>query len=67
MSLNLIQIAALQKDKVEVDFVLERERRLVGFEVKAAATAKTDHTRGLKRLQEAAGAAFACGVILTMA
>lgn len=52
------------KDKVEVDFVLERERRLVGIEVKASATVKTDDTRGLKRLQEATGEAFACGIIL---
>ncbi len=52
------------KDKVEVDFVLERERRLVGIEVKASATVKTDDTRGLKRLQEAAGGAFVCGIIL---
>lgn len=52
------------KDKVEVDFVLERGRRLVGIEVKASATVKTQDTRGLKRLQEAAGKAFACGIIL---
>lgn len=52
------------KDKVEVDFVLERERRLVGIEVKASATVKAEDTRGLKRLQDAAGKAFACGIIL---
>ena len=44
--------------------MLERGPRLVGIEVKAAATVKTDDTRGLKRLQEAAGEAFACGIIL---
>jgi uncharacterized protein len=52
------------KDKVEVDLVLERGGRLIGIEVKASATVKTDDTRGLKRLQEAAGGAFACGIIL---
>jgi predicted AAA+ superfamily ATPase len=52
------------KDNVEVDFVLERECRVVGIEVKASATVKTDDTRGLKRLQEAAGGALACGIIL---
>jgi predicted AAA+ superfamily ATPase len=52
------------KDKVEVDFVLERGGRLVGIEVKASATVKTDDTHGLKRLQDAAGKAFTCGIIL---
>lgn len=52
------------KDKVEVDFVLEQERRVIGIEVKASATVSTDDMRGLKRLQEAAGRAFACGIIL---
>ncbi|MBC6403781.1 MAG: DUF4143 domain-containing protein, partial [Hyphomonadaceae bacterium] len=30
------------KDQIEVDFVLERARRVVGIEVKAAATVKPD-------------------------
>lgn len=52
------------RDQVEVDFVLERAGRIVGVEVKSAATVKPDDVAGLKRLQEIAGEAFACGVIL---
>lgn len=52
------------KDKVEVDFVLERPGNIVGVEVKAAATVKPENFRGLKRLREATGKAFACGIIL---
>jgi uncharacterized protein len=52
------------KDKVEVDFVLERPDKVVGVEVKAAATVKPEHFHGLKRLREATGKAFGCGIIL---
>ena len=52
------------RDKVEVDFVLERAGKIVGVEVKAAATVKPDDFHGLKRLQEATGKAFSCGIIL---
>jgi len=52
------------RDKVEVDFVLEQVGKIVGVEVKAAAGLKPDDFHGLKRLKEAAGTAFACGVIL---
>lgn len=52
------------RDKVEVDFVLEKAGRIVGLEVKAAASVKPDDFHGLKRLQEATGKAFACGIIL---
>ncbi|MBY0399127.1 ATP-binding protein [Myxococcota bacterium] len=52
------------RDQVEVDFVLEKARRVVGIEVKAAASVKPADFHGLKRLAEAAGGAFACGIVL---
>lgn len=52
------------RDRFEVDFVLERGARLVGIEVKAAATVKPADFAGLRRLREAAGDAFSCGVVL---
>ena len=52
------------RDKVEVDFVIERAGRTVGIEVKAAATVSPGDFRGLKRLRDAAGNAFACGIVL---
>lgn len=53
------------KDKVEVDFVLEQgQRNVVGVEVKASATAKSEDFRGLQRLREATGAAFKAGLVL---
>jgi len=53
------------KDKVEVDFVIERSTdELVGVEVKASATIREDDFRGLKRLQSVTGKAFRKGVVL---
>ncbi len=52
------------KDKVEVDFVLETAGKVVGVEVKAAVTVKPRDFHGLKRLKEAAGNAFACGIVM---
>lgn len=53
------------KDGVEVDLVLERSPgAMVGIEVKAAATVWPHDFKGLARLREAAGARFACGVVL---
>ena len=52
------------RDKLEVDFVLEKAGRAVGIEVKAAASVKPEDFYGLKRLQEATGKAFACGIVL---
>lgn len=52
------------RDSVEIDFVLERAGRIVGIEVKAAATVKPDDFHGLKRLREATGPAFSSGIIL---
>lgn len=52
------------KDKVEVDVVLESAGRLAGVEVKAAATVTDDDFKGLRKLQDAAQKSFASGVVL---
>lgn len=53
------------KDGLEVGLVLERPGDgIVGIEVKAGATAHPRDFRGLRRLREAAGDGFACGVVL---
>jgi hypothetical protein len=51
--------------KVEVDVVLEHRRGLVvGIEVKAANTVRSDDFRGLRRLAERLGDDFVAGVVL---
>jgi predicted AAA+ superfamily ATPase len=52
------------KDKVEVDIVLECAGTVAGVEVKAAATVTGDDFKGLRKLQEAAQRNFAAGVVL---
>jgi predicted AAA+ superfamily ATPase len=53
------------KDQFEVDIVMEdRRARVVGVEVKAAATATADDFRGLRRLADATGDRFAIGLVL---
>ncbi len=53
------------RDGYEVDVVIERGARAVaGVEVKAAATVTAADFRGLRKLKEAAGKRFACGVVL---
>ncbi len=52
------------RDQVEVDFVIEQAGRILGVEVKAAATVKPHDFHGLKRLHDATGEAFACGIVL---
>ena len=53
------------KDKVEVDVVIERGAGLIaGVEIKAAATVTAADFRGLKKLKDAAGKRFAAGVVL---
>jgi predicted AAA+ superfamily ATPase len=53
------------KDGAEVDIVLERgARAIAGIEVKAAATVRPGDFRGLRKLREAAGKRFTCGVVL---
>jgi uncharacterized protein len=51
--------------KVEVDVVLEHRRGLVvGIEVKAANTVRSDDFRGLRRLAERLGDDFVAGIVL---
>ena len=53
------------KDRVEVDLVLERSPgKIVGIEVKAGATVRPDDFKGLTRLKSVAGDRFACGIVL---
>ena len=53
------------KDQYEVDMVIEQVGGLVaGVEVKASATVREKDFRGLKRLRQAVGQAFASGVVL---
>ncbi|MDI9570072.1 MAG: ATP-binding protein [Pseudomonadota bacterium] len=52
------------KDKVEVDIVLESGGLLAGIEVKATATLTGDDFRGMRKLQDAAQKSFAAGVVL---
>ena len=53
------------KEKVEVDFVLQNARgHLIGIEVKASATIKESHLLGLKKLAQYCGEDFQMGVML---
>lgn len=52
------------RDDHEVDIVLEQGMALVGIEVKASGTVRSEDFRGLRKLQEIAGDRFACGVVL---
>jgi predicted AAA+ superfamily ATPase len=53
------------RDGYEVDIVIERGAlAIAGVEVKAAATVTAADFRGLRKLEEAAGRRFACGVVL---
>jgi predicted AAA+ superfamily ATPase len=53
------------RDGYEVDIVIEHGARTVaGVEVKASATVTAADFRGLRKLKEAVGKRFACGVVL---
>ncbi|MCB8829770.1 DUF4143 domain-containing protein, partial [Escherichia coli] len=53
------------KDQDEVDLVIEDRRgRVIGIEVKAAATVRQHDLRGLRQLQEAVGDRFVHGIVL---
>lgn len=53
------------RDNFEVDIVLEQGRAAVaGVEVKAAASVRDADLRGLRRLRDAVGPRFKCGVVL---
>jgi len=52
------------KDKIEVDVVIESGGQVAGVEVKAAATITNDDFKGLRKLRDAAQKTFAAGVVL---
>jgi uncharacterized protein len=53
------------RDKVEVDAVLENRRgRVVGIEIKASSTVRTEDFRGLRHLADRLGDDFVVGLVL---
>ena len=52
------------KDKVEIDIVLESGGLVAGIEVKAAATVTSDDFKGLRKIQESVQERFSAGVVL---
>lgn len=53
------------KDKDEIDLVLQDRRgRIVGLEIKSAATLRPKDFSGLRKLRDAAGDRFVCGLVL---
>ena len=58
-----VDIAPLE-NKNEVDFVLERRKKVVGIEIKAARTVLPRDFAGLRVLKEMCGEDFVCGMIL---
>jgi len=51
------------KDKVEVDIIIEQGRKLSGIEIKAAATVTQADFKGLAKLKDSCGEQFAAGVV----
>ena len=51
------------RDKIEVDIVIESGRKIWGVEVKAAASVNRDDAKGLRKLAEIAGDAFQGGIV----
>jgi predicted AAA+ superfamily ATPase len=51
------------KDKVEVDIIIQQGRRVAGIEIKASATITQSDFNGLRKLKNANGEDFAAGVV----
>lgn len=51
------------KDKVEVDIIIEQGRQLAGIEIKAAATVTQSDFKGLNTLKKTCGKQFSAGVV----
>ncbi len=51
------------KDKVEVDIIIEQGLKIAGVEIKAAATVTLGDFKGLKKLRDAVGEQFVAGVV----
>jgi len=52
------------KDKTEVDLVIESGGRIVGVEVKASSTVTGDDFKGLRKLQQAVENRFVVGIVM---
>lgn len=52
------------KDKAEVDFILESRGKLAGIEVKASSTVTSEDFKGMRKLQQIVQQRFASGVVL---
>lgn len=52
------------KDKVEVDLVLESGTKTAGIEIKAGSTVRAEDFKGLRKLMEVPGNNFTAGVVL---
>lgn len=52
------------REKREIDLVIERGRKLAAIEVKSGATVRSDDFRAMRRLQDAMGERFVAGVVL---
>ncbi|MGB5716840.1 MAG: ATP-binding protein [Gammaproteobacteria bacterium] len=51
------------KDKVEVDIIVQQGRRLTGIEIKASATVTQSDFKALNKLKKACGELFSAGVV----
>ena len=51
------------KDKIEVDIIIEQGQQLVGVEIKAAATITQNDFKGLKKLANTCGPKFSAGAV----
>jgi len=51
------------KDKVEVDIVIEQSNHITGIEIKASSTVTNNDFKGLNKLKAAIGKAFIAGVV----
>ncbi|MCY4533630.1 MAG: ATP-binding protein [Gammaproteobacteria bacterium] len=51
------------KDKVEVDIIIEQGQQVAGIEIKASATVTPSDFKGLNKLKDACGKQFSAGVV----
>ena len=51
------------KDKIEVDIIIEQGQQMAGIEIKAAASVTQSDFKGLKKLKNACGKQFSAGVV----
>ena len=51
------------KDKVEVDIIIEQGLSIAGIEIKASATVTASDFKGLNKLKDSMGDQFAAGVV----